>query len=298
MQKLLKISFLSGVLLVCLLTIPSILEAASPLHKAVVEGKIKEVNRLIKKGSNINEKTRSGYTPLHLATGHGHVKIVQLLTIKGANVNIRDKHGRTPLDLAVLKKNKQVIQVLDQAKNQAKGDLKFNIDDKKDINWFVTFFGARFSDGDLAELHTSELDSSANLLGLAVSRKMFNFFKHFDFELQGQVVKHINGSDHWELNGLFLVRFLTFPWNHYVNTSLAVGEGWSYTTSEHKKEGNTVRGLNYLMFELALSLPEYEEWSFVTIVHHRSNFLGAIGPGNTIGSNYLGFGLKYGFEGF
>ncbi|MFQ5484481.1 MAG: ankyrin repeat domain-containing protein [Desulfobacterales bacterium] len=270
--------------------IPPILEAASPLHKAVATGKIEEVRQLIKRGSNLNEKTRSGYTPLHLAAGRGYAKIVKLLILKGADVNLKDKHGRTPLDLAVLKKNNEVIRELDQSTG--------NIDNKKDINWFVTFFGARFSEGDLADILDSKLDSSANLLGLAVTRKMFDFFTHFDFELQGQVVKHIGGSHHWELNGLFLVRYLTFPWNHYVNTSVAVGEGYSYATSEHKKESNAVKGLNYLLFELALSLPEYEEWSLVGIVHHRSNIFGAIGPKDTIGSNYVGLGLKYGFEGF
>jgi hypothetical protein len=133
---------------------------------------------------------------------------------------------------------------------------------------------------------------------------MFNFFKHIDFELEGQVVKHINGADHWEFNGVYVLRWLTFPWNHIVHTTFAVGEGYSYTTSLHKKEygtngwGDTVKGLHYIMYEVAVSLPEHKEWSIVGRHHHRSNVFGLMGPPQSIGSNYYGIGIKYRFAGF
>jgi hypothetical protein len=236
----------------------------------------------------IHKRTKSGYTPLHIAAGLGHVKIVKILTIKGADVSIKDKRGRTPLDLAVLKNKKDVVRVLDQENE--------NSDNVQDVNWFFTVTGAVRAKGDWIEFDKG-VDTSSNMIGFAITRKMFNLFKHIDFELEGQVVKHLHGSKHWEINGLYALRWLTFPWNDFINTSLAVGEGWSYTTSLHKHEWKTVKGLHYMLYELSFSMPESREWSFVARVHHRSNIFGLIGPPESIGSNYYGFGIKYGFNG-
>jgi hypothetical protein len=289
MKHLLQI-ILSGIVLLAFIIVPPALEAASPLHKATAKGKTKKVIQLISNGSDVNEKTKSGYTSLHIASSRGYARIARILVKNGADVNIKDRHGRTAADLAKKKNKTQVVQVLNRV-NENKVHQTEN-------NWHLTAYGALQSRGNVLELH-SDWDTSSNLVALAASRKMFNFFKHIDFELEGQIVKHINGSDHWELNGMYVLRWITFPWNHFLHTSFAAGEGFSYTTSKHKREpSSTVRGLHYLMLELALALPDHKEWSLVGRVHHRSNIYGAIGPDNAISSNYIGMGIKYGFKGF
>ena len=89
---------------------------------------------------------------------------------------------------------------------------------------------------------------------------------------------------------------LTFPWNDYVYTTFAVGEGVSYATAvpklEKELQDTTHQLQNYLMFELTLSPPQHREWAFVTRIHHRSALFGVYGDG---GSNVLAVGVKYRF---
>ena len=96
--------------------------------------------------------------------------------------------------------------------------------------------------------------------------------------------------------GVFIGRWHYFPWNKYVDTSFAVGDGLSYYTdvSEVEKEDDedAQRVLNYLMFELALGLPEYPRWDLVFRIHHRSSVFGLVGAG---GSNFVCGGIKFAF---
>jgi hypothetical protein len=156
MKVLLHSAFISGFFLLSFITLPSALEAASPLHKATAKGNRLDVIQLILSGANINEQTKSGYTPLHIAAGLGHIKIVKILTIRGADVNIKDKRGRTPLDLAVLKNKKDVVRELDRPHN--------NIDAQKELNWALTFYGAIFGEGDWWRFNLG-WEPSSNMVG-------------------------------------------------------------------------------------------------------------------------------------
>jgi hypothetical protein len=79
--------------------------------------------------------------------------------------------------------------------------------------------------------------------------------------VEGQAVKHSGDQDHWEFNGLAPIRWLTFPWHKYIDTSLASGAGLSYTTQTPKVElrrrgdDQSAKLLTYLMIELAFTLP-------------------------------------------
>ena len=107
------------------------------------------------------------------------------------------------------------------------------------------------------------------------------------------------GDQHnWEFNGLLALRCLTFPWNKYINTTFAVGDGLSYATStpkfEEQQHENTSLLLNYTMFELTFALPESPRWNLVWRVHHRSGIFGLFDEMSGA-SNALGVGLKYKF---
>jgi hypothetical protein len=94
-------------------------------------------------------------------------------------------------------------------------------------------------------------------------------------------------------------RWANFPWNHYVVTSLAIGEGVSYVSSipsiEKRQNQNTKRILNYLMLEATFAIPNYPQWHLILRIHHRSGAFGLYHAGNT-GSNVLGLGIRYIFE--
>ena len=66
------------------------------LNKAVVEGNIKDVSRLLRDGASIEVVDEMGRTPLHLAILHGRLKIARKLLKCGANVETCDAHSWTP----------------------------------------------------------------------------------------------------------------------------------------------------------------------------------------------------------
>jgi len=139
----------------------------------------------------------------------------------------------------------------------------------------------------------------SHFTGLVLNRKMFPFWRYFTFELEGQVLKHSRKQEHWEYNGLFMVRFHPFLLDRYVDIEFAVGEGLSYAThtpviEEEQHPNDTSLLLNYLTFEFAFTPAQYREWTLVTRIHHRSGAFGLFN-GTRGGSNFLALGLRYHF---
>jgi hypothetical protein len=103
----------------------------------------------------------------------------------------------------------------------------------------------------------------------------------------------------YEFNPYLVFRWANFPWNDYVNTSLAIGEGISYVSSiptlEKKSNSNTKRLLNYLLLEATFAIPKYPRWQLALRIHHRSGAYGLYHAGNT-GSNNIGLGIRYLFD--
>lgn len=111
-----------------------------------------------------------------------------------------------------------------------------------------------------------------------------------------------NGSDQshiYEFNPYFEGRWANLPWNKYVNTSFAIGEGISYASSipslEGKSSEDTKRLLNYLLLEATFAPPSDPRWQVVLRIHHRSGAYGLYHAGNT-GSNDIGIGVRYLFD--
>ncbi|PKN18506.1 MAG: hypothetical protein CVU71_13550 [Deltaproteobacteria bacterium HGW-Deltaproteobacteria-6] len=131
----------------------------------------------------------------------------------------------------------------------------------------------------------------------SIARRIGAFKKMASFEIEGQVVKHFNIQNHWELNALVTARWDAFWWDKYIDTSLAFGLGPSYATADPEIEimndGTTSKWLAYWMMELTLGLPEYSRVSLITRLHHRSNAYGLFADKG--GSNALAIGLKYRF---
>jgi len=103
-----------------------------------------------------------------------------------------------------------------------------------------------------------------------------------------------------EFNPFVIFRWSQFPWNTYIATSLAIGEGVSYTSSipaleKRGHHSNNKRLLNYLMLEATLALPTLPQWQTVLRIHHRSGAFGLYRAGNS-GSNEVGLGIRYLFS--
>ncbi|XP_076013393.1 tonsoku-like protein [Genypterus blacodes] len=85
------------------------------LHRACIDGNLKQVLYLVEQGHPINPRDYCGWTPLHEACNHGHYDIVALLLERGANVNDPGGplcEGVTPLHDALACGNFTVARLL------------------------------------------------------------------------------------------------------------------------------------------------------------------------------------------
>ena len=171
-------------------------------------------------------------------------------------------------------------------------------DDIKRSKWFLTVYGGAHAQDDIGDVFTfnAKFEDNDYIAVAALAREFWHYKKYISFEVEGQIGKHFNNDTFWEFNGLIIGRWHAFPWDKYVDTSIAVGDGLSHYTEvskvEKEDDEDAQKTLNYLMFELALGLPQYPRWDLVVRIHHRSSLFGLYGAG---GSNYVCGGLKFSF---
>jgi hypothetical protein len=173
-----------------------------------------------------------------------------------------------------------------------------NEDDNKRPKWFLTVYGGAHAQDDIGDVFSfkAKFEDNDYIAVAALAREFWHYKKFISFEVEGQIGKHFNNDTFWEFNGLIIGRWQAFPWNKYVDTSVAVGDGLSHYSQvskvEKEDDEDAQRTLNYLMFELALGLPRYPRWDLVVRIHHRSSIFGLYGAG---GSNYVCGGIKFSF---
>lgn len=166
--------------------------------------------------------------------------------------------------------------------------------------WSVSIYEAQAARNRLVDcLQFQPEFINSYLVTLALGQEIWTFKRIIRLEAEGQLVQHIGkAQNHMEFNALLALRWLWFPWNRYVKTSLAIGDGISYATQKPELEirdmGDTSQYLNYLMFEIAVALPGFRKTDIFTRLHHRSAVHGMI---NNLsgGSNFVGFGIRYRF---
>ena len=161
--------------------------------------------------------------------------------------------------------------------------------------WGATLFGARLTINSFGDTLFGEATyEDSHLVGLGVSRKIGTYKNLIGFEVEGQAVKHFGDQDHEEFNVLIVARWLPFPWDRFLDTSFAVGEGISYAATDPILENKGQQWLNYILLELAFAAPSLPKWEAVIRVHHRSGVFGLY-KGVRDASNALGFGIRYRF---
>jgi len=121
--------------------------------------------------------------------------------------------------------------------------------------------------------------------------------RQWSLELEANVVRHFGIQDHFELNAPVLTaRWEDFPWDRYLDTSLAYGIGPSFasTTPEYERirKGESDPVMLFWHIEAAFGLPG-SRWSTIFRLHHRSTGYGMFADEG--GSNILCLGLRYEF---
>ena len=182
--------------------------------------------------------------------------------------------------------------------SEARAEDEVEASEIKRYKWFLTAYAGAHAQDDINDVFTfqSKFEDNAYIGVVALARELWHYKKYLSFELEGQVAKHFNYDTHWEFVGVLICRWHYFPWNKYVRTSFAVGDGLSYYTDvsevEKDDDDDAQRSLNYLLFEVTLGLPKVPKWDLAFRIHHRSSIFGLYGAG---GSNFVCGGIKYSF---
>lgn len=88
----------------------------------------------------------------------------------------------------------------------------------------------------------------------------------------------------------------TFPWDHVVDTTAALGVGLSYTSKTTELDEIDQRWMASMIVELEMQPASWDSWSMYTRIHHRSNAGGVFGDETDAkGSNFPSLGLRYHF---
>ncbi|WP_080571789.1 ankyrin repeat domain-containing protein [Orientia tsutsugamushi] len=84
------------------------------LHRAVKDGNIEEVKRLLSADNNIDINIKDTYfnTPLYYAVAKGYIEIIKLLLSHGANINSTNSSGNTPLICSVIAEHIEIVKLL------------------------------------------------------------------------------------------------------------------------------------------------------------------------------------------
>lgn len=82
------------------------------LFRAIENGDVEQIARLVERGADVNAKGSGDFTPLHLAAQLGKTEVVDVLVQAGADVNATDITGRTPMEVAEMLGNSEVAHTL------------------------------------------------------------------------------------------------------------------------------------------------------------------------------------------
>ncbi|SEO73972.1 hypothetical protein [Aquisalimonas asiatica] len=165
--------------------------------------------------------------------------------------------------------------------------------------WTLTGLVGQYDDSRFLEILALEGGHRrASYLGAAIlARDLGQWPGPVAWEGELQAVRHWGKQSLWESNVAVTVRWNHFPWDDWVDTSAAFGQGVSFASRrpplEKENDSESRRMLHYMHAELAFSPPGNQRLSLVARVHHRSGMFGVYGVSG--GSNFLTTGLRYRF---
>jgi hypothetical protein len=169
-----------------------------------------------------------------------------------------------------------------------------------DYNWALTLYRGVLTEATLGEmLHFDlTLDDEFKYTALALTRKITAITTNLNLEGEGIIVKYTGEQDHLEFDALLSGRWLSFPWNAFVDTTFAFGTGLSFATEkpyyEVRNKGESEQLLAFLLFEITAGLPQLPQWDLVGRINHRSGVFGLFNDMHGA-MNSVALGLKYRF---
>lgn len=99
-------------LVFAILNVASATSQAAVIHDAAKSGDLDEIQRLVVKGVDVNEKTIGDETPLMVAALAGNGEIVNYLLQRGADINAQSASGLTALHAAAYAGQTEIVSLL------------------------------------------------------------------------------------------------------------------------------------------------------------------------------------------
>ena len=91
---------------------PGAIVPSGPIEYWAAVGDLKQVQRAIDDGHDVNTSDDAGYTALHSAAENSHIEIAKLLLHHGASKSAAVTSGETPADLAALSGHDGMVDLL------------------------------------------------------------------------------------------------------------------------------------------------------------------------------------------
>ncbi|OOG25721.1 hypothetical protein B1C78_06000 [Thioalkalivibrio denitrificans] len=138
---------------------------------------------------------------------------------------------------------------------------------------------------------------SSYLAAAGASRVLHRFNEHLHLEGEINAARHWGKQHHFELNAAASLRWTTFPWDRFLNTSIAHGFGPSYAFErppiETREDRRATRVLVFMVTEVTTAPPHSTPWEGFVRIHHRSGAYDVVS--RSAGSNFVTAGLRYRF---
>ena len=167
-----------------------------------------------------------------------------------------------------------------------------------DGEWSVFAYGGQWSANHIGAILRGRTEFRDSYVGVGGgSRTLYRFREKLSLELEANAGTHGGLQHHSEVNTALLLRWERFPWDRYVNTSVALGLGPSYAFRDPEVEQHprrpTSRLLVFMPVEITFAQPRARkpQWEWMVRIHHRSGAFGLVSDAR--GSNFVSTGARY-----
>jgi hypothetical protein len=172
-------------------------------------------------------------------------------------------------------------------------DLAWN-----DGRWFVSGYFGHAARSELSQLlfrFDANYAKQYVVLG-TLGREIGSLGNLVRFEWETGLGVHFGRQEFVDAHLYFVARWIWFPWNRWVPTTIAIGTGPSLASKRPELEnekGEAGHYKNGFMMELTVAPPTAPDWMLAARIHHRSSFFGLLQAGTP--SDYVTIGIKHRF---
>lgn len=172
----------------------------------------------------------------------------------------------------------------------------------EESGWSIGGYAGKYYDSEPAGLTQGRANFlDQHLFALTASKTVWRSETlPLSLEIDGMVGQQSGLDSLSEIAIVPVLRWSSFPWNHLLQTDLRLGPlGLSYTSTvsqlERGTDGKGSRLLNYLLIEVAFSLPQKKSEEVFVRLHHRCALYDMLNNYGANGEDFLAFGYRHRF---